>query len=202
MIKYLFELCLQGLRSLGGKCLGYSILAPTSSHKEKNNEKHTLLLFWLCDINLLLKIYRFELSLPGFLGCRASCPGRGARYPALSPPGEKLPRCEGGGGGGGRQDKLLHRNKIAKNKLNKPNNFVTQRMTKIESIPDVHWVQEKPSHSTGKRGLPSFPLERWTLGLGFSCPHWKSMMDSKVKLQVTRLMVTLLVQCLIILVAN
>ena len=23
-----------------------------------------------------------------------------------------------------------------------------------------------------------FPLERWTLGLGFSCPHWTPMMDS------------------------
>ena len=41
MIKYPSELCLQGLPSLGGKCLGNSILASTSSHKEKNNEKHT-----------------------------------------------------------------------------------------------------------------------------------------------------------------
>ena len=45
VIKYLSELSLQGLLSMGGKCLGYSILAPTSSHKEKKNEKHTLLLF-------------------------------------------------------------------------------------------------------------------------------------------------------------
>ena len=39
VIKYLSELSLLGLPSLGGKCLRYSILAPTSSHKEKNNEK-------------------------------------------------------------------------------------------------------------------------------------------------------------------
>ena len=30
--------------------------------------------------------------------------------------------------------------------------------------PQVH-------HSSGKFGKPSFPVERWTLGLGFSCPE-------------------------------
>ena len=51
-------------------------------------------------------------------------------------------------------------------------------MTKIESITDVHWGQEKPNRSIRKRGLPSFPLERWTRGLAFSCRQWKSVMDS------------------------
>ena len=30
----------------------------------------------------------------------------------------------------------------------------------------------------GKLGKPRFPLERWTLGLRFSCFHWTPMMDS------------------------
>ena len=29
-----------------------------------------------------------------------------------------------------------------------------------------------------KLGKPRFPLGRWALGLGFSCPHWTPMMDS------------------------
>ena len=53
---------------------------------------------------------------------------------------------------------------------------------KIESIIGVEWRQENPNpraqRSSGKRGLPSFPLERWARGLGFSCQHSTPMMDS------------------------
>ena len=53
--KYLSELSLLRILSLGGKCLGYSILAPTSSHKEKNNEKKNIHYYRSdnCDINVL-----------------------------------------------------------------------------------------------------------------------------------------------------
>ena len=51
-----------------------------------------------------------------------------------------------------------------------------------ESIIGVQWRQENPNprvhRSSRKRGLASFPLERWTRGLGFSCRHWTSMIDS------------------------
>ena len=57
---------------------------------------------------------------------------------------------------------------------------ITATPTK-ESIIDFQCRQENPNprghRSSGKRGLPSFPLERWTIGLGFSCPHWISMID-------------------------
>ena len=46
---------------------------------------------------------------------------------------------------------------------------------KIQSIIDVQWGQEHPNprvhRSSRKRGLLTFPLERWTRGLGFSCQH-------------------------------
>ena len=42
----------------------------------------------------------------------------------------------------------------------------------IESIIGVQWGQKNPNpraeRTSGKRGLPSFPLERWARGLGFS----------------------------------
>ena len=44
------------------------------------------------------------------------------------------------------------------------------------SIIDVQCQQENPNprvhRSSGKLGKRRFPLEWWTLGLGFSCPHW------------------------------
>ena len=53
---------------------------------------------------------------------------------------------------------------------------------KIESIIGVQWGQKNPNprahRSSGKRGLPSFPLERWTRGLGFFWYHWTPMIDS------------------------
>ena len=45
----------------------------------------------------------------------------------------------------------------------------------------VQWRQENPSprahHSSGKQGLQSFPLGRWTRGLGYSCSHVTPVMD-------------------------
>ena len=55
-------------------------------------------------------------------------------------------------------------------------------MWEKESIIDVQCRQENPNprvhHSSGKLSKPRFPLERWTLGLGFSWPHWTPMVDS------------------------
>ena len=55
-------------------------------------------------------------------------------------------------------------------------------MWEKELISDVQCRQENPNsrvhRSSGKRGLSSFPLERWTLGFGFYCPHWTPLMDS------------------------
>ena len=50
-----------------------------------------------------------------------------------------------------------------------------------ESIIDVQCRQENPNprvrRSSGKLRKPRFQLERWTLGLVFSCLHWTPMMD-------------------------
>ena len=53
MIKYLSEMCFQRLLSLGGKCLGHIILAPISSHKEKNNKKKT----YIATVLIIEKTY-------------------------------------------------------------------------------------------------------------------------------------------------
>ena len=51
-----------------------------------------------------------------------------------------------------------------------------------KTITDFRWQKENANprvhHSSGKLGKPYFPLERWTLRLGFSCPHRTSLMDS------------------------
>ena len=78
------------LLSLGGKCLGYSILAPTSSHKEKNNEKTyittVLIIVWYKFVIKKKKNLIFNwVSQVFWVGGQAA---------------------QGGGGG---QDKLLHR---------------------------------------------------------------------------------------------
>ena len=50
------------------------------------------------------------------------------------------------------------------------------------------YVRKRIDHccsvSTGKIGKPRFPLERRTLGLGFSCPQWTPMIDSICPLTV------------------
>ena len=49
-------------------------------------------------------------------------------------------------------------------------------MWEKESITGVQCWQENHNSrvpcASGKLGKPRFPLKRWTLGLGFSCPHW------------------------------
>ena len=58
----------------------------------------------------------------------------------------------------------------------------TYRSRQKESIIGVQWGQENPNskvhRSSGKRGFPSSPQERWTGGLGFSGRHWTPMIDS------------------------
>ena len=61
-------------------------------------------------------------------------------------------------------------------------NLIRDGVWEKESTTDVQCRQENPNprvhRSSGKLGKPRFPLEWWTLGLGFSCPHWTPMMDS------------------------
>ena len=51
-------------------------------------------------------------------------------------------------------------------------------MSEQESAIDVQCRQEDPNPRVGELGKLRFPLERWTLGLGFFCPLWTPMMDS------------------------
>ena len=61
-------------------------------------------------------------------------------------------------------------------------NYVLLGMWEIESITGVQWNREIPTLGctvpVGNSAKPRFPLERWTLGLGFPCPHWTPVMDS------------------------